>query len=89
MRVRKVEVAEEAFFWYYTSMSNQTFALITDFGFDFSVASMKGLILKNFPKAQIIDIDHSIKQFSVLSGAFVIEKIYKYFPQRNNFYMCC
>lgn len=61
------------------------FAIITDFGFDFSVASMKALILKDFPDAQIIDIDHSIKQFSVLSGAFVISKVYEYFPDKTVF----
>ncbi len=61
------------------------FAMITDFGFDFSVASMKALILKNFPDAQIIDVDHSIKQFSILSGAFVIDKIYDYFPDKTIF----
>jgi S-adenosylmethionine hydrolase len=59
--------------------------MVTDFGFDFSVASMKALILKNFPEAQIVDIDHSIKQFSVLSGAFVVDKIYRYFPEGTIF----
>ncbi|MEK7067081.1 MAG: SAM-dependent chlorinase/fluorinase [Patescibacteria group bacterium] len=59
--------------------------MITDFGFDFSVASMKALILKNFPDAQIVDVDHSIKQFSILSGAFVIDKIYNYFPDKTIF----
>lgn len=66
-------------------MRNKTFAIITDFGFDFSVASMKALILKDFPDAQIVDIDHSIKQFSVLSGAFVISKVYEYFPDQTIF----
>lgn len=66
-------------------MRNKTFAIITDFGFDFSVASMKALILKDFPNAQIVDIDHSIKQFSVLSGAFVISKVYEYFPDQTVF----
>lgn len=61
------------------------FAMITDFGFDFSVASMKALILKNFPDAQIVDVDHSVKQFSILSGAFVIDKIYNYFPEQTIF----
>lgn len=46
---------------------------------------MKGLILKNFPNAQIVDIDHSIEQFSILSGAFVIDKIYNYFPDKTIF----
>lgn len=65
--------------------NRRVFAMITDFGFDFSVASMKGLILKNFPNAQIVDIDHSIKQFSILSGAFIIDKIYNYFPDKTIF----
>ncbi|MBU2564025.1 SAM-dependent chlorinase/fluorinase [Patescibacteria group bacterium] len=66
-------------------INHQVFTIMTDFGFDFSVASMKALILKEFPDAQIIDIDHSIKQFSILSGAFVIDKIYKYFPEQTMF----
>ena len=66
-------------------MKNKIFAIITDFGFDFSVASMKALILRSFPDAQIVDIDHGIKQFSVLSGAFVINKVYKYFPNQTIF----
>lgn len=66
-------------------MKNKTFAIITDFGFDFSIASMKALILRSFSDAQIIDIDHGIKQFSILSGAFVINKVYKYFPEQTIF----
>lgn len=65
--------------------NNPIFALMTDFSFDFSVASMKALILKDFPCAQVVDIDHSIKQFSVLSGAFVISNVYKYFPSQTVF----
>ena len=66
-------------------MKNKTFAIITDFGFDFSVASMKALILRSFSDAQIVDIDHGIKQFSILSGAFVINKVYRYFPDQTIF----
>lgn len=66
-------------------MNNPIFAIITDFGFDFSVASMKALILRSFPDAQIVDIDHGIKQFSILSGAFAINKVYKYFPNQTIF----
>lgn len=67
------------------NMSNKIFAILTDFGFDFSVASMKALILKDFPDAQIVDVDHNIAKFSVLSAAFVIEKVYRYFPSRTIF----
>ncbi|MCX6716058.1 MAG: SAM-dependent chlorinase/fluorinase [Candidatus Taylorbacteria bacterium] len=68
-----------------TKSSNPVFAIITDFGFDYSIASMKALILREFLGAQIVDIDHSIKQFSVLSGAFVINKVYEYFPDQTIF----
>ena len=61
------------------------FALLSDFGFDFAVASMKGLILRDFPEAKIIDIDHEVRPFSILSGAFVIDKVYKYFPKGTIF----
>jgi S-adenosylmethionine hydrolase len=66
-------------------MKNKTFALMTDFGFDFAVASMKALILKELPGSQVIDVDHNIKQFSVISGAFVINKVYEYFPKGTIF----
>jgi len=64
-----------------------TFAIITDFGFDFSVASMKALILCHCPDARIIDIDHSIERFSILSAAFVLDKVYQYFPD-NTIFIC-
>lgn len=63
------------------------FAIITDFGFDFAVASMKALILCHHPDAKIIDIEHSIERFSVLSAAFVIQKVYKYFP-KDTIFIC-
>ena len=63
------------------------FAIVTDFGFDYSVASMKGLILSKFPQANIIDIDHSIEKFSILSGAFVLKSIYRHFPP-NTIFIC-
>ncbi|OHB13229.1 MAG: hypothetical protein A2Y49_01895 [Candidatus Zambryskibacteria bacterium RIFCSPLOWO2_12_39_8] len=63
------------------------FAIITDFGFDFSVASMKALILCHHPDAKIIDIEHSIDHFSILSAAFVIQKVYKYFP-KDTIFIC-
>ena len=63
------------------------FAMITDFGFDFAVASMKALILDSLPMARIIDIDHSIEHFSILSASFVIDRVYKYFPE-NTIFIC-
>src|SRR5436190_5083255 len=61
------------------------FGLLTDFGFDFAVASIKGVLLKSFSDAQIIDIDHEIEKFNTLNAAFVIEKIHTFFPQETIF----
>jgi hypothetical protein len=63
------------------------FGLLTDFGFDFAVASIKGVLFKAFPDAQIIDIDHSIEKFSIINTAFVIDKIYRFLPD-NTIFLC-
>lgn len=63
------------------------FALLTDFGFDFAVASIKGVLFKAFPDAQVIDIDHSIEKFNLVNAAFVIEKIYRFLPE-NTVFLC-
>ena len=63
------------------------FALLTDFGFDFAVASIKGVLLKAFSDAQIIDIDHSIEKFNLINAAFVIEKVYRFLPE-NTVFLC-
>lgn len=63
------------------------FALLTDFGFDFAVASIKGVLLKAFPDAQIIDVDHTIEKFNLINAAFVIEKIYRFLPD-NTVFLC-
>ncbi|MDD4036150.1 MAG: SAM-dependent chlorinase/fluorinase [Bacilli bacterium] len=63
----------------------KTFAIITDFGFDYSIASMKALIYREFKRANIIDIDHSIEKFSIISAAFIINSVYRYFPKGTIF----
>ena len=63
------------------------FGLLTDFGFDFAVASIKGVLLQTFPDAHIIDIDHGIEKFSVINGAFVIDKSYPFLPQ-DTIFLC-
>ncbi len=62
-----------------------TFGLLTDFGFDFSVASMKAALLREIPNCSLIDIDHSLEKFSIVQGAFVLEKVYRYFPENSYF----
>jgi S-adenosyl-l-methionine hydroxide adenosyltransferase len=64
------------------------FVLLTDFGYDFAVGCMKGAILSQLPEATIVDLDHSVQKFNVLSGSFVLSKSYKYFPMRHYIHLC-
>ncbi len=73
---------------YVQSSKKPVFAILTDFGLDFAVASMKGLLLSSLPEASIIDFDHSLNKFSVLSASFILEKTYHYFPMRHYFSLC-
>ncbi len=55
--------------------------LTTDFGLsDHYVGTMKGVLLSRCPQAQIIDIAHEIRPFSILSGAYAISQAASYFP---------
>jgi len=64
----------------------KTIALITDFGYtDNFVGVMKGVILKNFSRANIIDITHNISSHNIQEGAFILLKSYKFFPRKTVF----
>jgi len=55
--------------------------LTTDFGIkDWFVGSMKGIILKINPQANIVDISHSISDFNIKEAAFIIKNFYRHFP---------
>ena len=69
----------------FKNKSTINFALLTDFGSDFAVASMKAILVKELPECTIIDIDHSIEKFSIISGAFVLEKVYRFFQENTIF----
>jgi Uncharacterized conserved protein len=61
-------------------------AILTDFGTrDYFVAAMKGVILSINPQARIIDITHEIPPQDVLTGAFVLKAVYKWFPRGTVF----
>lgn len=64
-------------------LNKKNFFLLTDFGLDFAVASMKSLIIKNIPDAKITDIEHDIKKFSIASGAFILKSIFDYLPKNS------
>jgi len=60
-------------------------ALITflsDFGYtDHYVAAVKASILKNYPQAQILDISHAIDPFNILHGVYVLNAVFRDFPE--------
>jgi len=56
-------------------------SLLSDFGHkDPYVAEMKAVILSIKPQAQIVDISHEIKKFSIRMGAYVLASAAPYFP---------
>lgn len=61
-------------------MNKPIFALLTDFGNDFAVASIRGVILTHIPDCTLVDVDHSLEKFNLVSAAFVINKAYSFFP---------
>jgi S-adenosylmethionine hydrolase len=62
-------------------MSAKIVTLTTDFGLkDPYVAEMKATILSICPTAQIIDVTHEVKKFSIPTGAFMLASAAPYFP---------
>jgi len=56
-------------------------ALMTDFGLsDGYIGVMKGVIAGITPEAHLIDITHTIAPQNILSGAWILASVYRYFP---------
>ncbi len=55
--------------------------LTTDFGNDFYVAQIKGIVLSLNKDERIIDITHNIEKYNILNGAFVLSQVWRYFPK--------
>lgn len=56
--------------------------LLTDFGdTDHYVASVKANIMKRLPMSQIVDISHKIQQFNLPHAAFVLNSVFREFPE--------
>lgn len=47
---------------------------------DHYAGSVKGLILKNYPEATIIDISHEVPPFKLYQASFILRSCYKDFP---------
>lgn len=55
---------------------------ISDFGYeDHYVAAVKAAIYKVNPSVQIVDISHAIKSFDIEHGAFVLNSVFRDFPE--------
>ena len=65
-------------------MPHPIITLLTDFGLtDHFAGTMKGVILRLCPAAQIVDLSHQIPAYEVTEGAFVIAQAYRYFPRQT------
>ena len=63
-------------------MSRRIITLTTDFGLrDGFVGVMRGVILRIFPAAQIVDITHEIAPQDIAQGAFLLANSTPYFPE--------
>jgi hypothetical protein len=60
--------------------------LITDFGEnDYFVGTLKGVIKKINPQADIIDICHGVPSYFIQGGSYVLEKTFRFFPSGTIF----
>ncbi|MCF8044328.1 MAG: SAM-dependent chlorinase/fluorinase [Desulfarculaceae bacterium] len=67
-------------------MKNLNIALVTDFGQeDIYPGVMKGVIASLNPKANVIDITHSVQPGNILQGAFLLFSSFRYFPRGTVF----
>lgn len=58
-----------------------TIGMITDFGEnDYFVGTLKGVIRKINPQADIIDICHGVPSYFIQGASYVLEKTYRFFP---------
>lgn len=58
--------------------------LTTDYGTnDHLVGTLKGVILKICPEANLVDITHNVTPYDLLDGALAIGSAYAYFPART------
>lgn len=65
-------------------MPNPVLTLTTDFGLgDHYAGTMKGVILGICPRAQIVDISHDVKPYSITDGAYLIAQAYRHFPKKT------
>lgn len=61
---------------------NGVITLTTDFGTtDSYVGTMKGVIVRIAPAAQVVDITHAISPQNIHQAAYIVQTFYSYFPK--------
>jgi S-adenosylmethionine hydrolase len=53
---------------------------LTDFGLDGAAAACRGVMLSICPDAQIVDVSHTVRKYSVRDGAFVLRATLPHLP---------
>ncbi|MSV27831.1 MAG: hypothetical protein EXQ52_03680 [Bryobacterales bacterium] len=65
-------------------MPRSVITLTTDFGLsDHFAGTMKGVILRLCPAAEIVDISHEVSSFDVTEASFLLAQTYQYFPKKT------
>jgi len=63
-------------------MARPIITLTTDFGLsDHFAGTMKGVILRTAPNAEVVDITHEVSPYGITEGAFAIAEAYRWFPR--------
>lgn len=61
-------------------MSRPFISFLTDFGPDSAAAICRGVMLSIAPKANIVDISHSVKKYAIRDGAYLLAIAVPWFP---------
>jgi S-adenosylmethionine hydrolase len=61
-------------------MSRPFISFLTDFGPDSAAAICRGVMLSIAPKANIVDISHSVKKYAIRDGAYLLSIAVIWFP---------
>ncbi len=64
-------------------METNLISLTTDFGLSYYVGEMKGRVKKVNPKAEVVDVTHSVSRHSIVEGAFILSRAWRSFPKNT------
>lgn len=60
----------------------QIVTLTTDFGNqDYYVGAFKGILLKQNPTLNLVDVSHNVQPYDIVQGAFIFKNVWKNYPK--------